>query len=243
MSAVLSLVLLTGASFVAALVSASLSIGGGYLLFGMTTLLYPLPSAIALQPALSYASLASRSLAFREAISWRIVRPFTLGSLVGVAVGLGLYHAIPERLLALAVGSMMLVLAWAPPLHRHVHSGPGLTVVGAVHAVTGTVLGLGSVLQSVLLNAGIDRRAIVGTFATCLLVLEAVRAFGYAVTGFSYWPHLAAIVAASAAGLAGTWCGRLLIGRVPERLFRITLQLLVTLLALRLLWTGIVGTY
>lgn len=241
MSDVLTLALLGGASFLAALVSASLSIGGGYVLFGATTLLYPLPAAIALQPALSYASLVARAVTFRQAISWRIVRPFTLGSLVGVAAGLALYHALPERALALGVGAMMLVLAWAQLPMRHVHSQPGMAGVGAAHAVSGTVLGMGSVLQPVLLNSGIDRHALVGTFAACLLVLEAIRAGGYAVTGFAYGPYAAAIAIATVTGFAGTWCGKQLIGHIPEEKFRIIMRLLVSALALRLIWTGVAG--
>ncbi|KPL68346.1 hypothetical protein SZ64_09565 [Erythrobacter sp. SG61-1L] len=241
MSDALTLALLAAASFMAALVSASLSIGGGYVLFGATTLLYPLPSAIALQPALSYASLVARAVTFREAIAWRIVRPFTLGSLAGVGGGLMLYHALPERALAIGVGLMMLALTWAQLPMRHVHTQPGMAGVGVAHAVSGTVLGMGSVLQPVLLNSGIDRRALVGTFATCLLVLEAIRAGGYAVTGFAYGPFAMAIGIATIAGFAGTWCGKQLIGHISEDKFRIIMRLLVSALALRLIWTGIVG--
>ncbi|HTN13833.1 MAG TPA: sulfite exporter TauE/SafE family protein [Sphingomonadaceae bacterium] len=241
MSDLLTLALLAGASFLAALVSASLSVGGGYVLFGATTLLYPLPAAIALQPALSYASLVARAVTFRQAITWRIVRPFTLGSLVGVAAGLALYHTIPERALALGVGAMMLVLSWAQMPMRHIQSQPGMAGVGVAHGMSGTVLGMGSVLQPVLLNSGIDRRALVGTFASCLLVLEAIRAGGYAITGFAYAPYAAAIAIATVAGFAGTWCGKQLIGHIPEEKFRIIMRLLVSALALRLIWTGMMG--
>lgn len=237
-----TLLLLAAASFSAAAISASLSIGGGYVLFGATTLLYPLPVAIALQPVLSYSSLVSRSVAFRRAINWSIVGPFTMGSLVGVALGLVVYHAIPERALALGVGALMLVLAWSQLPLPKVHSRLGLAGVGVAHAVSGTVLGMGSILQPVLLNAGIDRRALVGTFATCLLVLEAIRCIGYAATGFAYGPYVLPFIVATLAGFAGTWVGKRMIGRIPERTFRAIVMVLITVLALRLLVRGIGGT-
>ncbi len=238
MSDGLTLALLAGASFIAALASASLSIGGGYILFGTTTLLYPLPSAIALQPVLSYASLLSRSMAFWKDIDWQIVRPFTAGSVVGVALGLVVYHAIPDNVLAVAVGVVMLVLAWTKPVIGGAHSGKAYAAVGGAHAMTGTVLGMGSVLQPVLLNSGIGRRAIVGTFATCLLVLEAIRLGGYAATGFAYGPFILPVVIATIAGIAGTWVGKALIGHIPEALFRLVLRLMVSALAVRLLALG-----
>lgn len=237
----MTLLLLAAASFSAAAISASISIGGGYVLFGATTLLYPLPVAIALQPVFSYSSLVSRGVAFRDAISWSIVGPFTVGSLGGVALGLVAYHAIPERWMAIGVGVLMLVLAWSRlPLPR-VHSRAGLAGVGVAHAVSGTVLGMGSILQPVLLNAGIAPRALVGTFATCLLVLEAIRGIGYAATGFAYQPYVLAVIVATLAGIAGTWAGKRMIGRIPERAFRGIVTVLVSLLAIRLLGRGIFG--
>ena len=237
----LTLLLLAAASFSAAAISASISVGGGYVLFGATTLLYPLPVAIAMQPVLSYSSLVSRSLAFRQAISWSIVGPFTFGSLAGVALGLVVYHAIPERIMALGVGSLMLVLTWWRLPLPQVHSRGGLAGVGVAHALSGTVLGMGSILQPVLLNAGIDRRALVGTFATCLLVLEGIRGIGYGMTGFAYQPYVAAIAVSTLAGFAGTWAGKRVIGRIPEGVFRGVVAGLVTLLALRLLARGAFG--
>lgn len=235
-----TLLLLGGASFLAALISASLSIGGGYVLFGATTLLYPLASAIALQPVLSYASLLGRAVVFRQAIAWQIVRPFTAGSLAGVAGGLALYHALPERVLALLVGIVMLALTWTQLPLRRVHTTGGMAGVGVAHALSGTVLGMGSVLQPVLLHAGIARQALVGTFATSLLALEAIRTAGYALTGFAYASFIPAIAVATAAGVAGTALGKVLIGHVPEQGFRLALRLLVTTLALRLLWSAAV---
>lgn len=235
MSDQLTLGLLALASFCAAAISASVSVGGGYVLFGATTLLYPLPVAVALQPVLSYSSLVARSIAFRRGISWTIVRPFTFGSLAGVALGLVVYHAIPERVLALGVGSLMLVLTWWRLPLPHVYSGAGMAGVGMAHALSGTVLGMGSILQPVLLNAGIDRRALVGTFAACLLALEAIRAVGYGLTGFSYLPLAGAVVVSTLAGFAGTWAGKNLMGHIPERAFRLIVSGLISALAVRLL--------
>lgn len=234
-----SLSLLAAAAFAAALISASLSVGGGYILFGAMTLIYPLPAAIALQSVLSYPSLVARGLAFRRDIEWRIVRPFSAGSVAGVAVGMRVFHAIPEAAQQFAVGCMLLVLAWLPLRLRAMHGAPGMAMTGMLHAVTSSILGMGAILQPVLLNAGLSPRQLVGTFATCLLLLEALRTAGYAMAGFDYAAHLPAILLAVAAGFAGTWMGRRLIGHVPERHFRLVLKLVISALAMRLLMAAL----
>lgn len=238
-----ALVLLTAAAFLAAMVSASLSIGGGYILFGAMTIVLPLPAAVALQSVLSYPSLVARGLTFRQDIVWRIVGPFSAGSVVGVLIGMRLYHAVPEALLSVAVGVAMLVLTWFPPRLRQLHGLAGMSAAGVLHAITSSLLGLGAILQPVLLHAGLSPRALVGTFATCLLVLEAMRTAGYAMAGFDYLAHLPVILLAIVAGFAGTWCGRRLIGHISERHFRGAMQLFITLLAGRLIVTGLGRTH
>ncbi len=231
--------ILGGASFLASLISASLSVGGGYILFGALTLVFPLSYAIALQPVVSYSSLVSRSIGFRDAIDWRIVRPFTFGSLFGVAIGLAVFAMVSERALALAVGAAMLALTWTRPSVNLAHRPAAVAIVGGLHALTGTVLGMGAVLQSYLVNLRLDPRAVVGTFASCLLLLEAMRGIGYAAGGFAYWNHWPMIVIVSIAGVLGTLAGRGLTGKVPEVVFFWMMRIAVTALALRLMALGL----
>lgn len=231
--------LLGGASFLASLISASLSVGGGYILFGALTLIFPLSYAIALQPVVSYSSLVSRSVGFRDAIDWRIVRPFTIGSIFGVAIGMAVFAMVSERALALAVGAAMLALSWTRPKVNLAHRGEAVALVGGLHALTGTVLGMGAVLQSFLINLRLDPRAVVGTFASCLLVLEAMRGIGYAAGGFAYGDHWAMIVVVSIAGILGTFAGRRLTGKVPDAVFFWAMRLAVSALALRLMALGL----
>ena len=62
-------------------------------------------------------------------------------------------------------------------------------------------------------------------------------AFGILGVGFgSYAPLMAAMIATS---IAGTWLGKMALDRIPERLFRITFQAILTVLALRLIWIAL----
>ena len=59
--------------------------------------------------------------------------------------------------------------------------------------------------------------------------------FGLLGCAFVEWlPLLAAMVAC---GLVGTWLGHKVLGRLPERTFAWAFRLILSALALRLLWT------
>ena len=63
-----------------------------------------------------------------------------------------------------------------------------------------------------------------------------LTAFGF--IGFSigaYLPLMAAMVGTAA---LGNWVGRHILVRMPEKIFRIALKTLLTVLALRLLWVA-----
>ena len=60
--------------------------------------------------------------------------------------------------------------------------------------------------------------------------------------GFAFGPYVPLLVGLIASGFAGTGAGRLVLNRLPERVFRIGLKAILTLLALRLFY-GAVGAY
>jgi len=233
------LLILGAASLAASAISACFSVGGGYVLFGALTWIMPLPAAIAMQSVLSFGSLFSRTHAFWAEIDWPIVRTFTAGSLIGVGAGLWLFVRTPEGILSLLLGLMLLALAWAPKIKWGVRQGASYFGVGILHAVVGTLFGLGAILQPVLLRSSLGRTAIVGTFAACIILLEVLRTAGYASSGFayaSYWPE---ILVATVTGLAGTWLGKRMVPMLSDGHFRFVLRLFITGLGLRFIHKGL----
>ncbi len=239
MTEVQGLLILAAASFAASFLSACFSVGGGYILFGATTWILPLPSAIALQSVLSFGSLFSRTHAFWDTVDWGIVRSFTFGSVAGVGIGMWLFNRAPESLLAALLGLLLLALAWAPPIKLGIARGKSFFTVGILHAVSGSLFGLGAILQPALLRAGLARTAIVGTFASCIIVLEVLRTGGYAASGFDYTRYLPHIAVATVTGLAGTYLGKRSMPIVPDSVFQHVMRLFVTVLGLRFVYKGL----
>jgi uncharacterized membrane protein YfcA len=184
-------------------------------------------------------STISRFYYFREFIDWKIAGPFLVGSALGALLGSGLYVELPEILLATAISILMLVSVWMPrsswqPKFRHPWA-----IVGFLHTLFSTLFAFGAVLQSVILHTKLERREILGTMAGGLTGMGVFKIAGYAFYGFDYSPYVSLIAAAIVVSFIGTWVGKLLVDKIPEKQFRFGFRILITVIALRLLYSGL----
>ena len=92
---------------------------------------------------------------------------------------------------------------------------------------------------------GVIAGAIPGMSATMAVALTGMSVFkitGYTLNGFDYRPYFLTIALAVLAAFAGTWVGKAIIDRISETTFRFVFRALVTLTAIRLLYTSIANS-
>jgi len=228
-------------SFLAALCNAVFANGGAMIILAITSAVLPVAAIVPIHSTLLIGSTTSRAIVFRQHIDWRIAGPFLLGSVVAVAIAARIYVDLPETAIAAAIGIVMLAAIWLPsipwrPKVRH----PWL-IVGFVHSFISTLFAYGALMHAIMLHTGLRRRAIVGTMAASLTGMGLFKIAGYAWHGFDFSPYLLIIVWSIAAAVVGTWIGRFLIERVSESLFRAVFRLLVTVMALRMLYLAFIS--
>jgi uncharacterized membrane protein YfcA len=174
-------------------------------------------------------------------VQGRIVLPFLLGSLFGAAIGTKVYVELPDDVIAIAIGSMMLVAIWLPDITWRPKLRHPWVVVGFLHSLLSAMFAYGALLHAVVLHTGLERRQIIATMAGCLAGMSVFKIAGYAFFGFDYAPYLIIIAASIVASFLGTAVGKRLSEKLPEASFRRVYRVLVTLTALRLLYTALAG--
>lgn len=177
---------------------------------------------------------------------WRFIRrdialPFLVGSFAGTAIGARIYFELPGQVIAVAIALVMLVAIWLPEISWRPRIRHPWAIVGFVHSLLSTLFAYGAVLHAVALHAGLNRRQMVATLAGCLSGMSVFKIVGYAWYGFDYRPYLLLIVAAVFASIFGTWLGKRLSERLPEKQFRIAYRVIITVTAIRLLYTALIG--
>ncbi len=232
--------IIVAGSFLAALANAAFSAGGAMIILAVTSTVLPVGAIVPIHSTLLIGSTTSRALLFRRYIDWKIAVPFLAASVVAVAIGARIYVELPDRIVATAIGLVMLIAIWLPAISWRPKLRHPWAIVGFVHSLFSTLFAYGALLHAVILHTGLNRRQIVGTMAACLTGMSVFKITGYFANGFDYTPYLQIIVFSIAAALLGTWVGKLVIDRISEELFRVAFRVLVTITALRLLFTGLI---
>ncbi len=235
-----AVLIVTLGSFIAGFVNAAFATGGIYILLFSSSSVLPLTAAVPLQSAFAAASLIARVALFWKHIEWHIVWMFFLGCLLGVGIGAWTFAALPEQVIALLLGIVLLLLIWMPHLPSLPLKRPFI-FIGVVHSYLGSIFGVGGVLQPLLLRTDLLKMQLTGTLAAAMLSLDVLKALGYSSFGFRYLDYLPHIIGATIAGFAGTWAGKRVTHHVSETQFRRVFRMLVSVVALRFIYKGVSG--
>jgi uncharacterized membrane protein YfcA len=230
-------VALVAGSFLAALFSAAFSAGGAIIILAITTVVLPVSAVVPIHSTLLIGSTATRIVLFREYIDWHIAGPFLAGSAVGALAGARVYVELPDKLIATALAVVMIASVWLPAMRWRPERLQPWAIVGFIHSLLSTLFAYGAALQAIMLHTSLGRREVIGTMAGCLFGMSVFKITAYATAGFDYLPYLQVIGAGLVVAVAGTWMGRLVVDRISERTFRTAYRVLVTVAALRLVYS------
>jgi uncharacterized membrane protein YfcA len=231
---------------VAILAGAVASIAG----FGIGSLLTP---ALALQTGTQLAvaavaiphvvGTAQRFWRLRAHVDRRVLLGFGVTSALGGLAGALLHGALPGRALSIVFGALLLLAASAELTGwmQRVRWGRGSAwLAGLLSGLFGGLVGnQGSIRSAAMLGFRVPKEAFVATATAIALFVDAARLPVYLAT---QWRDIAAIgplVAAATLGVViGTALGTRALGRLPQRLFRRIVALLLLALGLYMLAAG-----
>ena len=233
-----ALIIIAG-SFVASIFNAAFSAGGALIILAITSTVLPVQAIVPIHSTLLIGSTLTRAMFFWEYIDWKIVIPFLIGALLGAFIGARIYIELPESVVALAIGGVMLIAIWLPSVSWRPRLRHPWAIVGFIHSLLSTLFAYGAVMHAVILHTGLNRRQIVGTMGGCLSGMSLFKIVGYASFGFDYSPYYHVIAAVVIVSLIGTAIGKMIVDKLSEQKFRMIFRVLVTVTALRLLYVGV----
>lgn len=227
-------------SLLTSLITASLGAGGGLLLLTAMSLYLPPVALIPVHGSIQLGSNAGRALMAWRHVDWRTIAWFAPGVLVGTGLGMLVLVSLSQPLWRLIIGGFILFLCWGPPLPKAAlgPAGVGLGAAGTSF-LTLFVGATGPLVAAFIKQLHRERFRIVATFATTMVLQHGTKVAVFIVTGFAFAQWLPFILAMIACGALGTWLGLRLLVKLPDRRFHRVLNILLTLLALRLLWLAI----
>jgi uncharacterized membrane protein YfcA len=238
-----SLALVFLVSVTAGAVAAVSGFGIGSLLTPLLLVWFPARVAVALV-ALPHALASTvRWLRLRHDVDKRVFIQFGIASVIGGLAGALLQSTLQSGPLTVLLGLLMLVAGMTEILRRPVplpRSTAARLAAGALSGLFGGLVGnQGGIRSAALLGFGLSPRQLVATATASAVLVDLARLPVYiATSGNDLARHAGLIAVASGGVILGTFIGVPLLSRIPEKLYRPLVGVLLVILGGSLLLAG-----
>ena len=227
-------------SFIMSAMTAVLGVGGGTGMLAVMAPLFPPAVLIPIHGIVQLGSNGGRAIVMRAHVHRAIFWYFLIGGIVGTVIAANVFVALPANVLQVVLAVFIVILVWAPKFTKFNVSDRGFLGVGLVVNFLGMFLGAaGPLFGACMSTERHSRHTIVATQGACVSTHYLLKAIAFGVIGFAYEQWLPFIVAMVAAGFAGTLLGGRLLEKLPEKSFATAFRVVLTIFALKLLWTGL----
>lgn len=230
---------LVALSFFTSLITATFSLGGGSLMIAAMALVLPPVVVVPIHGWVQLGSNAGRALVQRAHIQWHFILWVTLGSALGSVAGGRFAFLLPDKWFAAIIGLFVLVTTWLPMPKFMTTSRRAQFVGGAIISAVSMVVGAAGPLIAAFVRGIPERRQLVATHAMLNALQHLFKVIVFGAMGFALRQYVLLIVLMVAAGLAGTAVGSRLLTRVPEAVFRMAFRILLSLVAVGLIWSAL----
>lgn len=227
-----SLILLS--SFTSMLTAAA-GIGGGMLMLAALAQVLPVNAIIPIHGLVQLGSNTGRALVLLKHVRWDYFLWFALGSVLGAVIGGQLVITLPIKLLQLLLGGFILFTVWGPTLSNTRSGKPTLLISGLISTCLTMFIGAtGPFVITMLRGFNLPREALVASGATFLVLQHGLKVLTFGLLGFAFHHYIPLITLMVASGFVGTLMGRRMLFKIDEALFQKALNLILTVLAVRL---------
>lgn len=229
------------AAFATAFLGMVTGTAGGLVLLAFMAIFFAPAVLVPMHTVVQLGSGITRAIHMRNWLLKPVVAPFLIGTALGAVLGTQLFFSLSSAALQAVIGSSILAFAWMPNLAKVGSERRRFAVLGFLATFLGVFISAtGTMLSPFIARASPDRRNHAATMAALMCMVHIAKLIAFGVVGVAvgvYAPLMAAMIVG---GTLGNWVGAKALHRMPERAFRVVFQVLLTALALRMLWRAAV---
>ena len=233
--------LLIAASFLTAVITTAVGIGGGLAMLAIMANVLPVAAIVPIHGVVQTTNNTSRAFLLRKYLVVPIFIWFSVGGLLGIILASQVVVSLPLNLLQIILGSFILYSVWAPKLKNFSSGKASLFFGGIISSAASMFIGAsGPITLAFLPRSELTRQQLVSTHAAIMVLQHGLKILALGVLGFVYTPWIGLLVAMLVSGFFGTIAGRAILWRIPEAKFRLVFKIMLTVLALRMLYQALV---
>ena len=232
-----SVIFIIISSFFSSFISSIIGFGGGMLLLGVLALNFSGSVIIPLHAIIQLGSNLNRLIFFKFNVKWNVIIPFALGCIIGVPLGGFFSLSINENIIKILIAFFIIIntISRLPALNQN-----RLFFTGIISSFLSTIVGVtGSLISSVIQSYKLQKSEYISSCAFLLFTQHFFKCILFGLLGFAFVDYFLLIVLVIIAGIFGTFVGKILVLRIPEKIFLFTIKFILIVISLNLLINGI----
>ncbi len=205
----------------------------------------PAPALIGIHSVVQASSNGSRAYLSYKDINWPIIWPVTVGTVMGASIILPFIPLLNWQWMQGVIAMYILWLTWGKLIPTHklfalkFKLGQPYIRLGVLQGSLGMALGAtGPLGNALLLSKNLSKNAIVASNSVIMLVSHLVKILFFSMLGVQLMDHALLLLSLCVAAIIGSIIGSRFRHRLPEKLFFPLFKGLLTILALRMLFSA-----
>jgi uncharacterized membrane protein YfcA len=228
------------AAFFTSALTAAIGLGGGVLMVGLMSLVFPAAAIIPVHGVVQLGSNISRTALFIRHLEWRLLGLFLFGAVFGAFIGASVYIGLSVEVIRLLLGLFILFTTWAPKLQGRELPKPVFVLIGALACFISMFVGAaGPFVGAMLPTNRLSKQSLIGTLGGCMTILHTLKIIAFGFFGFAFAHWIPFLACAMTAGFFGAMAGKKIAGLIPDQSFKKIFRIVLTLLAIYLIWLSI----
>ena len=232
-----ALIILTVCAVATSIVSAIMGMAGGIMLLVIIASLTETIYIVPLYSSVQLISNTTRLLLFFKHIHWNVIRLFIMGLIPGSICGIFLVQMLPKDVIKLLMGVFILLATYAPRSKTEIQTGIGIFFgLGIVSGLLSVLVGTpGPLLAPFFVRNDIIKEELIATKAVCQSLSHILNILLYGFIGVNILVHWNILVVLGSAVILGTFLGKKILTKLPDRYFVIAFKVLLTVISVRII--------
>lgn len=215
-----TLVLIAVCAFVTAVLHGATGMAGGLIMAAILSHIIGVKAAIPVITCALLLSHSSRVYLYRHDAQWRVVGWVLLFSVPTIAIGSTIFTLLSPQTIALLMAAFLTLsfpIKYLARRHQMQTSPAVLATASSLWGLlAGNVVGPGFVLAPFLLGTGMNRLAFVGSLATIVLCMNAIKVTVFGVTELMTAPRFLLGLTIGIITIPGNWLGREILKKLTD---------------------------
>jgi uncharacterized membrane protein YfcA len=223
-------------SFFTSLLTSIFSLGGGLIM--LVALAQSFSPGTPLHGAIQLSNNLSRTYVYKEFFKWHLIQNILIATIFGALVGILLFGAMPEQILIWLIAGTILFLTWAPLDNLILSLMRNDWFCGFISGFAGIFIGAnGPLVTAYMRTKNLSPESLVANHGAVMIFQHSIKILLFIYFfNFSLEEYLFFILILAVTGYAGAVLGKALISSISYDSFNIVLKLLLSLLAVILVF-------